>query len=94
MPNYKDTNIPVYPSLALFDQILSGVISLELTTLGIVTRKAAAARPLVRAPYTVVLYYPPPGIGVPLQGWITPLKISLKFLLKAIPDSSHHLNWL
>jgi hypothetical protein len=60
MPNYKDTNIPVYPSLALFDQILSGVISLELTTLGIVTRKAAAARPLVRAPYTVVLYYPPP----------------------------------
>lgn len=54
MPNYKDTNIPVYPSLGLFDEILSGVISLELTSLGIVTRKAAAARPLVRAPYTVL----------------------------------------
>ena len=40
------------------------------------------------------LYYPPPGTGVPLQGRITPLKISLQFLLEAIPDSSQHLDWL
>jgi hypothetical protein len=30
----------------------------------------------------------PPGTGVPLQGRITPLKISLQILLEAIPDSS------
>ena len=36
----------------------------------------------------VIGYYPPPVTGIPLQGRITPLKISLQFLLEAIPDGA------